>query len=140
MIVKAVDYARFGDRPAEIGTATAQGLCDILAIKIIQNEKINWNDITIDCRGLRTGELITSFASSFVRRFSRSYPGCLNSLKKIKWLTNYDFQKDNIEGWVRDEVKATPSTAFGSIALRNIWGRMTRLRYDFICSIQRLYR
>jgi hypothetical protein len=73
-----------------------------LAAKLLNATDTNWEDLTIDLRGLPSGLLISAFFNAFLQEIYDRRPNLLKQARTIKWRVTYDFQEANIKQWMSD--------------------------------------
>lgn len=61
-----------------------------------------WNRIAVNLYGLSPELLTSSFFNGFLQTIYEKDQATFNNVKKIKWLTDYDFQKEYIEFWIEN--------------------------------------
>lgn len=71
-----------------------------LAVELLMNSDVDWDDLTIDLRFINAGILISAFFSTFLKVINHWKPELLNAARKIKWEPRFDFQKENISRWM----------------------------------------
>lgn len=97
--VGAIHCLRGADGHAGLGSPPDQG--SALAGALLAKPDVDWSDLTIDLKNCAPGLLICAFFSGFLQRIEEERPDLLNDVKKVKWLTAFDFQHESIDLWMK---------------------------------------
>jgi hypothetical protein len=87
--------------PSDEGARLARGLLDL--------PQAWWDsDSEIDLRELPSALLISSFFNGALQAIHDARPAALARARKFKWRVKYDFQRENIEQWMKSFTPVTP--------------------------------
>lgn len=72
-----------------------------LAARLLSADGTNWDDLEIDVTTLAPSLLISAFFNGFLQTiFDKSAP-LLEQARKVRWRLRFDFQKANVEKWMK---------------------------------------
>ena len=94
-LIRAYDGIKSMRLPETSGRELAEALCE-------QNP--TWHDLEIDTHRLPAHILISVFFTAFLQRIFELQPDMLYYARNIRWLTEFDFQRDNIKRFSEDFV------------------------------------
>ena len=69
--------------------------------KMLIDKNVDWQDMTVDLRGLPPSLLISAFFNGFLAAISEQRPDLLQTAKKIHWRLDHDFQCENVRRWMK---------------------------------------
>ncbi|WP_149752572.1 hypothetical protein [Rubripirellula obstinata] len=73
-----------------------------LATRLLQQEDVDWQSLTLDMTDVDAAMLISSFVNSFLQTIHEQAPLRLDQARKVQWKTEFGFQQESIEEWVND--------------------------------------
>jgi len=79
-----------------------------LAELLLQKGDVTWDDLEIDLSALPAALLISAFFNGFLQKIHDKRPDLLSTCRKIHWRVAFEFQKSNIDRWMKD---FTPRTS-----------------------------
>ena len=77
--------------PPEEGVNLAKALLD---------GDTDWDDLTIDLRGLPASLLISAFFNGFLATINLKQPDLLSKAQNTVWEFDHDFQQENADRWI----------------------------------------
>ena len=69
--------------------------------KILIGRSVDWQQLTVDLRGLPPSLLISAFFNGFLAAINNEQPDLLQSAKRIRWVLDHDFQYENVRRWMK---------------------------------------
>ena len=69
--------------------------------KTLLDGDIDWDDLTIDLKGLPASLLISAFFNGFLATINLKQPDLLSKAQKIAWEFDHDFQQENAARWIK---------------------------------------
>ena len=69
--------------------------------KSLLRQDLDWDDLTVDLKGLPASLLISAFFNGFLAAITAERPELLPKAKRIYWQLDYDFQEENVARWMR---------------------------------------
>lgn len=73
-----------------------------LAETLLADSGIEWEELSVDLRGLPASLLISAFFNSFLQRVYEAKPRLLDRARRIEWEVKFGFQKDNVRKWMAE--------------------------------------
>lgn len=73
--------------------------------KALLSRDLDWDDLTVDLKGLPASLLISAFFNGFLAIITAERPELLPKAKRICWQLDYDFQSANVARWMKGFVE-----------------------------------
>ena len=73
-----------------------------LAQMLLQQADVDWDELTVNLKGLPASLLISAFFNGFLDQIFTVRPDVLDTARRIKWRLDHTFQEDNVSRWMQD--------------------------------------